>query len=72
MMVCRAELDEMQQKRFLDALRPCFFKAGTLIVRQGDAAEDGFYIITDGEVTVTRMLTPAEAATAPPSLLING
>lgn len=65
----RAGLDATQQLRFLQALQPRTFRSGQYIVRHGAPADDGFYIITTGEVMVTRNATPEEARNAPPSLL---
>jgi len=49
----RAGLDAAQQKRFLAALTTATYYSGDYIVRQGDNG-DAFYIITSGEVAVTK------------------
>jgi len=67
-----AGLDQTRQQRFLAALQEKRYERGDNIVRQGASAEDGFYIITAGEVVVTRNLAPHEVAQAPPSLVVAG
>jgi hypothetical protein len=54
---CSAGLDLSQQHKFLAALKPASFHGGDYIVRQGDPG-DMLYIITDGEVVVTRNVAP--------------
>lgn len=67
----RSELDAEQQRRFLKALTEANFHGGEYIVRQGADASDGFYIITEGEVIVTRNITAEEAAVTPASLVMD-
>lgn len=68
----RSGLDQDQQKRFLKALKEDSFRTGSYIVKQGDPADDGFYILTEGEVVITRNITPEEVASTPPSLVLAG
>ena len=59
----RAQLQASQQLRFLRALQPEQFAPGDYIVRQGGVG-DKFYIITEGEVIVTKAVDASEAAAA--------
>jgi [calcium/calmodulin-dependent protein kinase] kinase len=67
----RAGLDQDQQRKFLAALEPATFRCGHYVVRQGDPGDDGFYIITQGEVKVTRAATDEERSQPPPGLLLT-
>jgi serine/threonine protein kinase/serine/threonine protein phosphatase PrpC/CRP-like cAMP-binding protein len=62
----RAGLALEQQKRFLLALVPEHFEEGAYIVKQGDVG-DKFYIITEGEVAITKSLPDEEIRQLPPS-----
>ncbi|KAA0167526.1 hypothetical protein FNF31_00964 [Cafeteria roenbergensis] len=64
----RAGLERRQQQRFLEALVAERFSEGEYIVAQGDVG-DKFYIITEGEVMVTRTLAEADAEKVPKSKL---
>lgn len=68
---CRAGLDVGQQQKFLAALRPATFRAGEYIVRQGDPG-DMLYVITEGEVVVTRNVEPDAPAPAAAVLTNDG
>jgi len=64
----KAGLERRQQQRFLEALVPERLSEGEYVVRQGEDG-DKFYIITEGEVMVTKTLTAEEAAKLPESKL---
>jgi serine/threonine protein kinase/serine/threonine protein phosphatase PrpC len=64
----KAGLDASAQRRFLEALRPATFSPGAYIVRQGEVG-DMFYIISEGEVVVTRTLDASNKDAAAAGLL---
>lgn len=66
----RAGLDDDQQRRFLAALKRKEFQLGDYVVRQGDPGDE-FYIITEGEVAVTKTL-PIDPATGKASTSTGG
>ena len=67
----RSGLAAGEQEAFARALTAQEFAPGSYIVRQGDSAALGeLFIVTEGEVVVTRNASAAEIASAPPSLVI--
>ncbi|EGC30584.1 cAMP-dependent protein kinase regulatory subunit [Dictyostelium purpureum] len=55
-------IDKYERVSLADALEPCSFHDGEVIVRQGEPG-DKFYIIVDGKVKVTQETTPGDPST---------
>jgi CRP/FNR family transcriptional regulator, cyclic AMP receptor protein len=50
------DLEQEELQRILDLAKPCFFPAGTIILKEKNSG-DSMYIMCEGEVEITKSLT---------------
>jgi cAMP-dependent protein kinase regulator len=60
--VVLSTLSSFHKGMLADALEPCSFESGTVIIKQGDPSSD-FFIVQEGEVVVSQLAEGAETPT---------